>query len=173
MTVAKFYRVNGSSTQLRGVVPDLDLPTAFKINEYGEGSQPSALPWDQIASSRYEVSNQISDKTITVLRDKYNQRLKTDAELKKLVEDLATFQKAREDKTVSLQIDKRRKERAEADKKRAALSSLDDEEDEDVAATATPVKKKTDIYLNETARILADLVSYTNEPNLAGTKKKK
>lgn len=174
MTVAKFYRVNGSSTQLRGVMPDLDLPTAFKVNEYGEGSQPSALPWDQIASSRYEVSNQISDKTVALLRDKYNQRLKTDPELKKLVEDLASFQKAREDKTVSLQIDKRRKERAEAEKKRAALSSLDDEEEEEEGDATTPAPaKKKDVYLTETARIVADLVAYTNEPSLAGAKKKK
>jgi carboxyl-terminal processing protease len=174
MTVAKFYRINGSSTQLRGVMPDLELPTAFKVNEYGEGSQPSALPWDQIPSSRYEVTNNISDNLINRLRDKYNQRLKTDAELKKLVEDLDSFKKAREDKTVSLQIDKRRKEREEAEKKRSALTSLEDQEDEseENPTQVTPAKKKKDVYLTEASRIVADMVAFANEPNLAGTKKK-
>jgi carboxyl-terminal processing protease len=172
MTVAKFYRINGSSTQRRGVMPDLELPTAFKLNEYGEGAQPSALPWDQIASTRFELTDNVSDKMINRLRDKYNQRLKTDEELKKLVEDLASFRKAREDKTVSLQIDTRRKERAEAEKKRAALSSLEEEEvEENPTPQATPAKKK-DIYLTEASRILSDLVTMVNEPELAGTKKK-
>jgi carboxyl-terminal processing protease len=172
MTVAKFYRVNGSSTQQRGVMPDLELPSAFKLNEYGEGSQPSALPWDQIASTRFEVTDNVNDKMISRLRDKYNQRLKTDEELKKLVEDLASFKKAREDKTVSLQIDKRRKERAEAEKKRAAVNSLEEEEtEENTTAGATPAKKK-DIYLTEASRILADMVTIVNEPTLAGSKKK-
>ena len=176
MTVAKFYRINGSSTQLRGVMPDLELPTAYKNDEYGEASQPSALPWDQIPSSRYELTLNISDQIVNQLRDKYNSRLKSDEDLKKLVSDLADFKKAREDKTVSLQIDKRRKERAEAEKKRTALKELDDDTDggdEAEPTETTPAKKKKDIYLTETSRILADLVTITNEPSLAGTKKKR
>ena len=176
LTVAKFYRINGSSTQRRGVMPDLELPTAFKTDEYGEASQPSAMPWDQIPSSRYEVTNNISDQIVNQLRDKYDGRLKSDEELKKLVSDLADFKKAREDKTISLQIDKRRKERAEAEKKRSALKDLDDDTDggdEAEPTETTPAKKKKDIYLTETSRIVADLVTITNEPSLAGAKKKR
>ncbi|TDB65881.1 carboxy terminal-processing peptidase [Arundinibacter roseus] len=172
MTVAKFYRVNGSSTQLRGVMPDLELPTAFAANEYGEGSQPSALPWDQIASSRYEVTHAISDKTIARLRDKYAQRLQSDEELKKLAKDLESFRKAREDKSVSLQIDKRKKEREEAEKKRSAVSSLDMEDEEAEEGEVTPAKKKKDVYITETSRILADLVAISKETSVAGAKKK-
>ncbi len=116
LTVAKFYRINGSSTQLKGVMPDLELPTAFKVNEYGEGSQPSALPWDQIASSRYEISNNINAKVVEQLRDKYKHRLKTDEELKTLVKTLDDFKQARENKVVSLQESKRKLERDEAEK---------------------------------------------------------
>ncbi|GAB3179140.1 carboxy terminal-processing peptidase [Telluribacter humicola] len=174
MTVAKFYRINGSSTQLRGVMPDVELPTAFKTNEYGEGSQKSALPWDQIASTRFEVTDNISDKLVSQVSDKYNQRLRSDEELKKLTEDLALFRKAREDKTISLQESKRKKEREEAEKKRAALSKLgeteiDGEEDESTAKAET---KKKDVYITETGRILADLINFSKEPSLAGTKKK-
>ncbi|WP_247233488.1 carboxy terminal-processing peptidase [Telluribacter sp. SYSU D00476] len=174
MTVAKFYRINGSSTQLRGVMPDVELPTAFKINEYGEGSQKSALPWDQIASTRFEITDNISDKLVSQVKDKYNQRLRSDEELKKLAEDLESFRKAREDKTVSLQESKRKKEREEAEKKRAALTKLGetdlDAEEEDTTAKADT--KKKDVYITETGRILADLITFSKEPSLAGTKKK-
>ena len=180
LTVAKFYRINGSSTQLKGVMPEMELPTAFKTNEYGEGSQPSALPWDQIASTKYEPTNDINDKIVVQLKDKYNQRLKSDEELKTLVKTLDEFKKARENKVVSLQESKRKVERDEAEKKRAAMKSLgedaDDDEDEEVdpkaATTPKELKKKKDIYLNETGRILVDLIQISKEPSLAGTKKK-
>jgi len=180
LTVAKFYRINGSSTQLKGVMPDLELPSAFKVNEYGEGSQPSALPWDQIASSKYESANNINDKIVGQLRDKYKQRLKSDEELKTLVKTLDEFKKARENKIVSLQEAKRKVERDEAEKKRAALKQLgEDAEDEDedadpkVATEAQKdAKKKKDIYITETGRMLADLIVISKEPSLAGAKKK-
>jgi carboxyl-terminal processing protease len=179
LTVAKFYRINGSSTQLKGVMPDLELPSAFKVNEYGEGSQPSALPWDQIPSSRYEVTNNVNEKIISQLQDKYNSRLKSDEELKTLVKTLDEFKKARENKIVSLQETKRKVEREEAEKKRAAMKKLgqdaeDDEEEVEGKAVEAPkeVKKKKDIYLNETGRMLVDLIQISKEPSLAGTKKK-
>jgi len=179
LTVAKFYRINGSSTQLKGVMPDLELPTAFKTNEYGEGSQPSALPWDQIASSRYEATTKLNEKIVTQLKDKYNTRLKTDEELKTLVKTLDEFKKARENKIVSLQESKRKVERDEAEKKRAAMKSLGEDADDDEEETDTKVveapkdaKKKKDVYLNETGRILIDLIQISKEPSLAGAKKK-
>jgi carboxyl-terminal processing protease len=180
LTVAKFYRINGSSTQLKGVMPDLELPTAFKVNEYGEGSQPSALPWDQIASSRYEMTNNVNAKVIDQLKGKYNQRLKSDEELKTLVKTLNEFKEARENKIVSLQESKRKIERDEAEKKRAAMKQLgedsdvdeEDEADSKVAEAPKEVKKKKDIYLTETSRMLADLIVISKEPSLAGTKKK-
>lgn len=179
LTVAKFYRVNGSSTQLKGVMPDLELPTAFKTNEYGEGSQPSALPWDQIPSSRYDVTNDVNDKVVSQLKEKYNQRLKSDEELKTLVKTLDEFKKARENKVVSLQETKRKVEREEAEKKRAAMKQLgedaeEDEEEVDGKAVEAPKveKKKKDIYLKETGRMLVDLIQISKEPSFAGTKKK-
>lgn len=179
LTVAKFYRVNGSSTQLKGVMPDLELPSAFKVNEYGEGSQPSALPWDQIPSSKYELTNNVNEKIVGQLRDKYKQRLKSDEELKTLVKTIDEFKKARENKVVSLQESKRKIERDEAEKKRAALKQLgEDAEDEDEAdtkkATEAPkeAKKKKDIYITETGRMLTDLIIISKEPSLAGTRKK-
>ncbi|GAA4464393.1 carboxy terminal-processing peptidase [Nibrella saemangeumensis] len=168
MTVQKFYRINGSSTQHKGVVPDIELPSALTAEEYGESSQPSALPWDQIASTRYEASRGLDEKTVNRLRDKYEQRLKSDPELKQLSQELAEFKKAKQNTMVSLQETKRRKEREEAEKKRAAMNKVtqtgDDEAESDSTTTPSTTtaapKKKKDLYLNETGRILIDLIAF-------------
>ena len=166
MTIQKFYRINGSSTQHKGVTPDIELPSAFSAEEYGESSQPSALPWDQIKSTRYEQARGIDDKILSQLRNRFDQRLKSDPELKKLAQDLAEFKKAKENTTVSLQESKRRKEREEAERKRAAankVSQMSAPVDEtgtpspDAGTPAVP-KKKKDLYLNEAGLVLADYI---------------
>ncbi|MBC8155450.1 MAG: carboxy terminal-processing peptidase [Bacteroidetes bacterium] len=204
MTVQKFYRINGSSTQHKGVTPDVELPSNYSAEEFGESSQPSALPWDQIATTRYDVTRSVDDKVLARIRDKFEQRLKSDPELKLLAQKLADDKKARKNTVVSLQESKRRKERDEAEKKRAALSKLDLPEDEEIAAgivdvTGSPVdstrtapsgkasssknqagkttpvsvagattpavaKKKKDLYLTETGRILADMIAASGRP---------
>ena len=168
ITIQKFYRINGSSTQRKGVLPDVALPTAFKADEYGESSQAEALPWDQIPTARFDLSKALNDKQLGKLRDKHQQRMKADVELKKLVEELDLFKKARENTVVSLQETKRKKERDEAEKKREALKKLDADLDaDDDESTVTKPKKKKDIYLLETSRILTDHIINLKSPNLA------
>src|SRR5690606_6947720 len=53
LTTAKFYRISGSSTQHKGVTPDIEFPAVFPADKYGESAEPSALPWDEIKSSDY------------------------------------------------------------------------------------------------------------------------
>ncbi|WP_266367662.1 carboxy terminal-processing peptidase [Tellurirhabdus rosea] len=172
LTLAKFYRINGSSTQHKGVVPDIQLPSAFSPEEFGESSQPSALPWDKIASTRYEPTRYVDDALVTKLRSKYDQRLKSEPELKREVELLADYKKARQNTVVSLQEAKRRKEREEAERKRKALGQSGGANSELVASNGSPEteedenaskakKEKKDIYLNEAGRILADYVSFS------------
>ena len=165
MTIQKFYRINGSSTQHKGVTPDIELPQRFTAADFGESSQPSALPWDQINSTRYEATRALDDKLLTRLRDKFDQRLKSDTDLKQLAQELADFKKAKENTIVSLQETKRRKERDEAEKKRASLNKVakeeaDPEEGDAPKTAAAATKKKKDVYLTETGRILADLIVY-------------
>jgi carboxyl-terminal processing protease len=169
ITVAKFYRINGSSTQLKGVSPDIEFPSAFSAAEYGESSQPTALPWDQIATARYDLTKALNEKQVAKLKEKYQQRLKSEAELKTFVEELELYRKARENTLVSLQEAKRKKEREEAEKKSAALKSLETEEDEEETTTASKPanKKKKDIYMNETGRILADYIALIKSPSMA------
>ncbi len=172
ITVAKFYRINGSSTQRKGVTPDIEYPSAFSAEEYGESSQPTALPWDQISSARFDLTKALNEKQVAKLRDKYQQRLKSEQEMKTFVEEIDLFRKARQNTIVSLQETKRKKEREEAEKKREALKKLEtdeDDEDEDTQTAAKPAdkKKKKDIYMNETSRILADYITLIKAPSVA------
>jgi len=99
------------------------------------------------------------------LRDRFDQRLKSDPELKQLAQDLADFKKAKENTVVSLQEAKRRKERDEAERKRAAANKVS-QASAPVDETGTPAtgtaaatpKKKKDLYLNEAGLVLADYI---------------
>lgn len=169
MTTAKFYRVNGSSTQLEGVSPDVALPTARLADEFREKSQPSALPWDQINQVRYDVVSNVNVKLIDWLNENHKKRLKSDQTLVKLVSDLEAFKKARADKTVSLNEGIRKKEREEAEKKRAVLASVNEElndEEEDDAKTEDTKAAPNDVYLEEAGRVVSDMISFSKEPNL-------
>jgi len=125
ITMEKFYRVTGSSTQHKGVTPDIEFPSSFSASEFGESSQPSALPWDMIASTKYSPTTDVNEQAVVKLKALYQDRLKTDADLKKLVADINYIKKAKEKKTISLQEDKRRKEIE--DQKKKNLADLGDE----------------------------------------------
>lgn len=170
MTIAKFYRINGSSTQHKGVTPDIELPSAFSAEEFGESSQPSALPWDQISSARFDATRNVDDKLITKLRDRYEQRLKSDTEMKQLIADFAELKRAKEKTVVSLQEAKRKKERDEAEKRRKSINAS---AGEPVATndSSTPAKDpkdpktpKKDLYLDECGKVLADYIAFIKNP---------
>lgn len=172
LTRAKFYRITGSSTQHKGVTPDVQLPSGFDADKFGESAEASALPWDQIKPTSFSAYSDVDDKILTKIRDNYLQRLKTDPELKKLASDFAEFKKAREKTVVSLQEAKRRLEREEQEKKRVALNKStagaasavsDDETDTTDNRTASAVTAKSkldkDVYLKECGKVLADLIA--------------
>ncbi|MFA7471723.1 MAG: carboxy terminal-processing peptidase [Spirosomataceae bacterium] len=179
MTTAKFYRVNGSSTQLKGVEPDIELPAVHLADEYREQSQSSALPWDQINPVRYEATNDISESLLKWLNENHGKRLQSDEKLIKLVKDLELFREARENKVISLNEEKRKKEREEAEKKRLALSSLnqgndlDDEENENTDDDQNTKDAKNDVYLEEAGRIVNDMIAFLKEPSLVESSKTK
>ncbi len=173
LTIAKFYRITGNSTQLKGVTPDVQLPSVFSAAEFGESSQAHALVWDQIPASNFKAVNTISDKLVTVLEKNYEKRLQTDADLKALQQQISEAKKARSNTRVSLQEAKRRKEREEEEKKNKLLAATEEDIQEAVVGSDTensvsntnpnaPKKKlynlKKDDYLKETTRLVADLL---------------
>ncbi|MES2731016.1 MAG: carboxy terminal-processing peptidase [Bacteroidota bacterium] len=157
MTTAKFYRVTGSSTQHRGVSPDIGLPSAYSAEEFGESSEPSAMPWDQIAATKFTPSNEVNDKIVTALTEKYKQRLRSETEWKNYLEELQELKEARSRTTISLQEGKRKQERDEAEKRRMARNKLTGKvgNSDNVKSTKTEAKSK-DVFLDETKKIMAD-----------------
>jgi carboxyl-terminal processing protease len=112
ITIRKFYRASGSSTQLKGVVPDIVLPSVNNHAEVGEASLPNALPWDREKSAKYEPVNYIPP-VLPELRRRSDARVANDKDFAYVRDDIERFKKAREEKTVLLNEEERWKEKKE------------------------------------------------------------
>ncbi|MCF8394378.1 MAG: carboxy terminal-processing peptidase, partial [Melioribacteraceae bacterium] len=161
LTVAKYYRINGSSTQHKGVVPDITFPTVLGSHEYGESSRTSALPWDTIRSSNFKRISDI-DEFIPELLKRHNERMKKSIEYEFRLEDIEEYKEARNRKEFSLNEDIRKTERDEREKRKEArdeerqkLAELKLKEKGEVGTTESKID---DFELEESARILADLI---------------
>lgn len=170
LTIAKFYRVSGGSTQHRGVTPDIMLPSLFDSDEVGESTQPTALPWDKVQPVRYNGNHNLTDY-VPELTNRYRIRTASDKEFKELLEDIKTAQEARRKTTVSLLESERKREWDKAQvklrerenqhrvsrglKPLAVGEEIPDHEPED----------EPDPLLEESVRITADFVSLLNQKN--------
>ena len=172
LTVAKFYRVNGSSTQHRGVTPDITFPAAFDSDEVGESSQDYALPWDEIKPIRYQSSHGLNH-LIPKLKKRYQARTATDPVFNALLKDFVTAKQIREKTSVSLLMSQRKAEwektkaqqLQEENRQRLAQGLAPLEEGEDIAEQTT--EEQPDPLLDESARILVDMIDLLNEPGNA------
>lgn len=107
LTVSKFYRVSGGSTQHRGIIPDIAYPSAFNADEIGESHLDSALPWDQIDSAPHQYSNKISD-LIEPLQAAHKQRAYSDVNFSSMAKQLALTQEWKEEKSINLNLEQRK-----------------------------------------------------------------
>jgi len=158
ITIAKYYRIDGGSTQNKGVLPDIPFPSAIDPHEFGESSEPSALPWDQISSAEFNSYENLKS-LIPQLIDKHKNRVNKDPEFTKLVKDIEEYKEKQSQKSVSLNFEKRKKEWEEAEAKRKD-STLDEANIDVQDVTETPVKKESmdDPLLKETANIITDMI---------------
>lgn len=101
LTTGKFYRISGSSTQHKGVSPDIAFPTVFSADKYGESSEKSALPWDEIKRASYTKLEDLNAK-ITSLIAAHDARMVKSTEYKYLLEDIVTIKKR--DQEISLPL---------------------------------------------------------------------
>jgi len=161
LTMAKFYRVTGGSTQNIGVTPDLKLPSNFDASMVGESSYPSALPWDKIPSSQFTPVNTIDKNLVTALQKEYKKRIKNDADLQNLIVDSKRMRENMLRKSVSLNEAKRRKEQEEEKSKIKADSALEGKITNNESTKSKELKLK-DVYLQESLFVLADLIAYTD-----------
>lgn len=161
MTIAKFYRVTGSSTQNKGVTPDIELPSRFSAEEFGESALPSALPWDQIASSKFETMNSIDDQILRKLIQEHEERIKSDPNLIELINQNDDFKKNQEVNEISLNLEKRKTEQEEREKLNAnredLYGTLREGETDEVIFEGSEVD---DAYLKEGLNIVADWLAY-------------
>ncbi|MAJ51951.1 MAG: tail-specific protease [Flammeovirgaceae bacterium] len=160
MTLAKFYRASGSSTQRTGVRPDIAFPSYFTSDEVGESSSPSALPWDEIVSSNFSSTNDVSSDLLDDLYYGYQKHLAEDRQLIDLVNDINEQRAANKDKSISLNLSMRQRE-AEVNE---SSKNLDEElvKTELSFGESDRVKISKDPYLKESIRLMAQWVKRSN-----------
>jgi carboxyl-terminal processing protease len=158
VTIGKYYRITGESTQDRGVTPDIVLPSLIDANEVGESTRDRALPWDHISPAEFKTEGDLKPVT-AVLQKEHEERTKGSPDFLYLKQDIAALDAIRSEKTLSLSIKVREAERERQDADRLArenalraahdqppLKSLEDLKDDAAAG----------IILDETSQIAAD-----------------
>jgi carboxyl-terminal processing protease len=167
VTIGKFYRVTGESTQHHGVEPDVPLPSPIDMKEVGESALEAALPWDRIAGVPFQTSSTAGTALpVSTLASDEDVRAQRDPDYRWLVSDIAAIDSVREQHSVSLNLKERREERAKQEKER-----LDRENSRRAAKNLPPLKAIEDIdkgkddvpdvVLSQAAEIMADMVTGT------------
>ena len=175
MTIAQFFRVNGGTTQLRGVTPDIAFPGLMDAADFGESSFDNALPWTTIKAADYAPVANLKDR-LPVLSALHESRVRHDKDFQYLIEDISQPRQQRQENAISLNEAARRKERDAQEKRlalrdngasqgaaRAATSALQDDGlqagernlAKELAAEKTR-KSAKDVLLNEAVNILCD-----------------
>ncbi|MCX6895956.1 MAG: carboxy terminal-processing peptidase [Verrucomicrobia bacterium] len=141
ITISKFYRPSGSSTQLKGVASDIVLPSIDNVADIGEGASENPLPWDTITSSDYDHMNRIAP-LLGELRKRSARRVAQARDFDYVREDVTLYQKAQADKTVSLNEAQRLKETQEDTARKKAR-------DAEIAARKDAARKVYEISLKQ------------------------
>jgi carboxyl-terminal processing protease len=190
LTMAQFFRVNGGSTQNKGVIPDIRFPSAGDPQEYGERSLPNALPWTSIDSARYEKAGDLS-RMVAVADNRYQSRSSMDEEFNWLLADINEYNENSERTQVSLLESVAREEMAKDEAKRDERKAKRNGVDRVVEGTEVPAPEdydefasvdleisdesgegeeekedEPDLMLREAANIVSDLVELTKDAEL-------
>jgi carboxyl-terminal processing protease len=153
VTIGKYYRITGESTQDRGVTPDITLPSLIDANEVGESTRDRALPWDHIEPAAFRVEGDLK-ATAASLEKLHAERTANSADFRYLHDDIAALEAMRRQKTLSLNIKTR-----EAERKRLESERLDRENAWRAAHDVKPVKSAEEIKDDAAAGILLDEAS--------------
>jgi carboxyl-terminal processing protease len=162
-TIAKFYRINGGSTQHKGVVPDILLPSAIDPEEWGESQEDNALPWDKINQAQYKSLDNLNP-LVTYLNEKHTTRVAVEPEFNYVLADIERYNAEKDKNYISLLESERLKEREESEKrslvrtnerlKRLGLEPVKDLDN------VPEIISELDPYLEEAALITQDLIQY-------------
>jgi carboxyl-terminal processing protease len=165
VTIGKYYRITGESTQHRGVQPDIKLPSAIDSTEVGESAQDRALPWDRIHGVPFGKDAALK-QAVAPLTLQHDKRVSSDADFQMLLKDIGIYETTRSQKTVSLNLKKRQTERAQLESQR-----LGNENERRKQLGIQPIKAMADIpateqrdaILSETAQIALDLNEWSKQ----------
>jgi carboxyl-terminal processing protease len=178
MTIAQFFRVNGGTTQLRGVTPDIAFPGFMDAADFGESSFDNALAWTQIKAANYAPVDDLKEQ-VPVLEALHENRVRHDKDFQNLLEDISQAQQLRKKNVISLNEADRRKERAMQKKRlidrQKGVSQSQEQADllaqqddglqtnerkltEELAAEKVN-KSAKDVLLNEAVNILGDEIA--------------
>lgn len=159
LTTAKFYRINGSSTQHKGVTPDVEMPSLIPLDKYGEDTEPSALPFDVIKAAPYSAVANLSTIKPQLVK-LHEDRMQKSPEFKYLQQDIADIKVQMDKTSVTLNEAELKKERAAEEQRQ-----LDRDNARRTARGLKPLKKgetrtkneDLDFMKDEAARIVVDL----------------
>ncbi|MBY5664328.1 carboxy terminal-processing peptidase [Rhizobium leguminosarum] len=168
VTIAQFFRVNGGTTQLHGVTPDISLPGLSDPASFGETSYDNALPWAQIKPAKYTAADTVTT-LLPTLQSRHDARVESDPDFQRLIKDIADLKAQREKGIVSLNEAERRKEATAREKRFKDRAKAGDGEglgDDGLEAGERSLsadiaienarKNAKDVLLDEAAAILAD-----------------
>lgn len=176
ITQSKFYRVSGGSTQHKGVIPDIEIPSRIDKTRIGEDALDHALPWDQIEAvphTRYFDFSGIIDE----LRKRHEERFSTNPEFSLLQQEIDFLTKQRATDSVSLNLEERRAEHEQIERTRLTIAnarrelkgqtpfeSLEDLEDwqDQQAADLNSTDEELDFVIREGGHIMADMLDLDN-----------
>ena len=160
LTIAKYYRVNGGSTQNLGVVPDISFPSMIDPKDFGESSEPSALPWDEIKTADFNKFSDIT-KYLPEINTRHLQRISNNKDFQNLLEDISIYKENKKKTFISLNEEIRKQEKEKEDQRKLDRDSKNQGQTETgLLDEEVPVIKvdNNDYMLNETAKIISDYI---------------
>lgn len=168
ITMGKFYRVTGSSTQHKGIMPDVSFPTQYTAEKFGESSEESALPWDQIEASNFKAIADLADVK-EKLKEIHEARVEKSPEYEYLIEDIEEFKKLDSIQEISLNQEKLKQEREKTRRKnRARINKGLELRGLPLWKEGEPQPKTDfDFVLDESLNVMADYIQLSKKAELA------
>ncbi|AWI50889.1 carboxy terminal-processing peptidase [Actinobacillus porcitonsillarum] len=158
-TIQKFYRINGGSTQLKGVEADIKFPEIINAAKTGESFEDNALPWDKIPAASYQLAGSARN-AVEELTKKHEERIAKDPEFIALNEDIALRKERDDRKFTSLNLAERQKENDEDEARRLAnLNERFKREGKKALKNIDALPKDyeaPDFFLKETEKMMVD-----------------
>ena len=175
ITESKFYRVSGSSTQAKGIEPDIVLPSTWDIEETGESSLDESLPWDTIRPIRHRIYN-LNDFAIQRASENHTDRLSSDPNMQYILKVRQKYDQRKNKKELSLNINERKNDKLDnrswilnAENARRSLLNFDTFDSYDDLETfreeidSDEISLENDFLLNESKNIIVDYLKFNSQ----------